>query len=359
MKAVAQALQDAPGSPEGWVRALQELSRRFGCTFSGFVRWNRGDDSQVLAQIGLDESFLRAYHQHYAAVNPWIRALHLRGPLPDGAVLPTERFVPAANLRCSEFYNDFAKYLPAAHGIAAQINSHAGVLHLSLIRGSDIGEFTAGDLREMEAVMPNLRAAVAADRHTAEIRAEARATRDALDALGYPVFVLGRAPFANTAARQLLAAWPSVFRFSGGTLTIAQPDANAALQRRLSHASRGALIPHSPFTLRIGSRTALRITVIGGFAGAAWALLRPPLVMIEQIKPRTDVEAMLASRYGLTPREAQFVVTLTVADQVRVASDNLGISAQTGRLHLARACRKIGVHSQRELMALLRHLSSE
>jgi DNA-binding CsgD family transcriptional regulator len=81
--------------------------------------------------------------------------------------------------------------------------------------------------------------------------------------------------------------------------------------------------------------------------------------MIEQMKPRTDVEAMLASRYGLTRRQAQFVVTLTVADQVRAASDTLGISAQTGRLHLARAFRKIGVHSQRELMALLCHLSSE
>jgi hypothetical protein len=220
MKTVAQALQDAPGSPEGWVRALQELSRYFGCTFSGFLRWNRGDDSQVLVQTGVDESFLRAYHHHYAAVNPWILALHQRSPLPDGAVLPTERFVPAADLRRSEFYNDFAKYIPAAHGIAAQINSHAGVLHLSLIRGSDVGEFTASDLWEIEAVMPNLRAAVAADRRAAEIRAEARAARDALDALEYSVFVLGRTPFANTAAMQILTAWPSLFRFSGGTLTI-------------------------------------------------------------------------------------------------------------------------------------------
>ena len=359
MKRALGALHDAPGSPESWIQWLQEMGRSFGCTFSGFVRWTRGDDSQVLASVGLDDESIRAYHDHYAAVNPWILALQRSGPLPDGAVLPTEAFVSEAQLRRTEFYNDFARRLDTEHGVAAQIDSEAGVLHLSLVRPAEVGPFTSRELKRIGALMPHVRGAVAADRYATQLRAQAQATRDALDGLPYAVFVLGAVPFANIEARHLLATWPHVFRFNRGCLAIANAGADAALQQRINSALRGAIVPHVPLVLELTDRVVCRVTVIGGFGGTSWASTRPPLVIVQRVRSRADVQGMLTTEYGLSRREAEFAVTLWTAEKVRRASEVIGVSAHTGRLHLSRVFRKTGVHSQAELMALLRRLSQQ
>lgn len=355
MQGVLAALQDTPGSPDGWRHWLEEISAACNCTFAGFVRWDRGDDSTLELAIGLDESLFSRYHEYYAGVNPWI--LEGRSKFADGLVLPTEAFVPLGRLLRSEFYNDFARFCDVQHGVAAQIHSAGGTLHLSLLRPASRGAFATPELRSVQAPMPHLRAAVAADRYAAQLRATDIAIKESVDALPYGVIVLGARPFLNVRARCVLQAWPSVFSIAERTLRIAHPAADLALQRRIAHARRGSLAPDPPFVVRVKGDVAYQITVIGGFGGTNWASDRPPIVILKECYPARRMSTLLMNRYGLTSREAELVVGLYGSERLRDVADTLHISENTARLHLVRAFRKTGAHSQRELLAVVRSLA--
>lgn len=319
------------------------------------MRWSRGDDSQIALSIGLDESLLTAYHQYYASVNPWI--LEGQAKFADGLVLQTEAFVPLGRLLRSEFYNDFLRFCDVQHGIAAQIQSAGGTLHLSLLRPASRGAFTTSELRWLQALMPSLRAAVAADRYAAQLRATDIAIKESVDALPYGVVVLGARPFLNVRARCVLQAWPSVFSIAERTLRIAHPAADLALQRRIAHARGGSLAPDPPFVVRVNGDVAYQITVIGGFGGTNWASDRPPIVILKECHPARRMSTLLMDRYGLTSREAELVVGLYGSERLRDVADTLHITEKTARLHLVRAFRKTGAHSQRELVAVVQRLA--
>ena len=345
------ALHDAPGSPDGWRRFLGELASAFGSSFTGFTRWSRAADSDISFSIGVDASYVQAYHRHWASINPW--TLNSVGRIADGAVSPSHVFVPDSAFVRSEFYNDFlGRERIGRHGIAAQLESQPETVHLSMVRTAWWPPFDETEVRALEQLVPHIRHAVASERVAVRLRAEHAAVLDSLDALPYGVVVLGRAPVINACARRLVESWPAVFELRGGTLRLGHPKADAALQRRIAQAKslRGAV--DRPFAVNLGRGHVVRITVIAGFSGAAWATLRPPLVVLEAHGPDDNLPGRLIREYRLTAREAQLVAELLATHSLKDVAGSMGITRATARRHLARTFQKIGVHSQRELLAL-------
>jgi DNA-binding CsgD family transcriptional regulator len=333
------------------------MSSRFSCTFSGFTRWSHAEHSDISFSAGTDPAHITAYHDHWGRVNPWV--LEGGHKLTDGSVLPTEALVPVDRFVRSEFFNDFLnRERIGRHGLAAQISSGREILHLSLVRQDRRGPFHRTELSQVERLVPFVRQAIAADRVAAELRAQCAAISDALDMLPYAVFVFGPKLVTNGEARRMLSAWPSVFSANRHTLRIANPSADAALQRRIAQARTPAAAVDAPFLIRLSSDARVQISVLAGFNGATWAHGRPPIVVMRECLPPRLLSEQLVRRYGLTPREASLVNELQAHHSMRAAAERLGISFATARTHLARVFRKIGVHSQRDLLALTRHRSA-
>lgn len=80
------------------------------------------------------------------------------------------------------------------------------------------------------------------------------------------------------------------------------------------------------------------------------------LVTPESGHHRPEVEAILAQ---LSSRERQIVELLLASRRVPGIAATLGISPHTVRNHLKAVFRKLGVHSQEELLELLRHASGQ
>jgi DNA-binding CsgD family transcriptional regulator len=56
---------------------------------------------------------------------------------------------------------------------------------------------------------------------------------------------------------------------------------------------------------------------------------------------------------GLSPRERELVDALCTGERVTAVSKRMGVSRHTARNHLKRAFRKLGMHSQNEMIAKL------
>ena len=351
IRTLVSALHDASGSPEGWRQFLGELASTFGSSFTGFTRWNRADRSDISFSAGVDASYVQAYHRHWAAVNPWI--LNSVGRFADGTVLPSHVFVPDSAFVRSEFYNEFlGRERIGRHGIAAQLESNPETVHLSLVRTAWWPPFGETEVRTLERLVPHIRHAVTSERVAVRLRAEHAAVLDSLDALPYGVVVLGRAPVLNACARRLLQSSPAVFELRDGTLRLGHVNADAALQRRIAQARSLRAAVDRPFAVNLGPGRFVRITVIAGFNGAAWAAQRPPLVVLEAYGPDDNLLDRLMREYRLTAREAQLVSELLAKHSLRDVAGSMGITWATARRHLARTFQKTGVHSQRELLAL-------
>lgn len=356
MNSLIATLHDCPGSPDHWKQFLTQLAGQFDCMFSGFARWTGVKESDISFSTGADESHLRAYHEHFAGVNPWI--IEGAAKFTDGVVLPTHALVPDERFARSEFYNDFlAREHLGRCGLAAQIRSGAKTVHLSILRTPNRPAFGDAELRQIKGFVPHIRAAIANDGHVARLRAECAAIKESLDGLPYAVIVLGAHPFINASARRVITTWPDVFAFGDGTISISHPFADAALQRRIEQARHLRQAVDPPFVLRLNSDVAFAISVIAGFRGAQWALNRPPLIVLQAREAPSTVADTLVERHGLTAREAQLALRLRT-QTLRDAADDLGVTWQTARTHLARVFLKTGVHSQRELVALADRLTT-
>jgi DNA-binding CsgD family transcriptional regulator len=349
---IVQTLNECPGSPERWQQLLIELATIFGCSFAGFVRWHRAENSQIGLSHGLDESALAAYHQYYAAINPWIKAASL---LADTApVVPTEALVPDRVFTESEFFNDFVQPNRGRHGVSAHIAGGEYALHLSLVRDGRKGSFSTGELRTAERLVPHLRSALALDRSAAVLRAEAAAAVDYLDALPVAIVLLLAKPFANKAARDLVAAHRDVFLMAGHTIHLQHAAWDRELQRRIAQARNWAQAAVDlPVTIEISAGIAFRLSVIGGLSGTGWPRSRPPVVMIERVVPKHALKTGLARDYGLTRREIDVLLELHAGTRLRDVADRLHIAVATARRHLVHVFRKTGSSSQSQVIRLV------
>jgi DNA-binding CsgD family transcriptional regulator len=64
-----------------------------------------------------------------------------------------------------------------------------------------------------------------------------------------------------------------------------------------------------------------------------------------------EAVALLAARYGLSPRERGVLLCVARGDSTKAAAATLGLSPFTVQDYVKRACDKVGVRTRRELVA--------
>ena len=91
---------------------------------------------------------------------------------------------------------------------------------------------------------------------------------------------------------------------------------------------------------------------------AALAEVDSPVLLVVFAPSRSPGLSLVAARaLGLTPREADLAVTLIEAPSLAIAASRAGMTPQTGKETLQRACRRLGARNASDLVARLMDLS--
>lgn len=78
------------------------------------------------------------------------------------------------------------------------------------------------------------------------------------------------------------------------------------------------------------------------------------VIVVRSLVPR-EMATMLATLYGLSPREREIVARVVRGETTKEIAAHLEISPHTVKHHLDRACEKAGAHGRRALIARLFH----
>lgn len=98
---------------------------------------------------------------------------------------------------------------------------------------------------------------------------------------------------------------------------------------------------------------AVTVAVVFEKPSFGWATVRPGAPVSIAAPDMETVVDVVARRHGLSPREAQVCVLLGRGRNRQFVADELGISLETAKSHATSVYRKLGVHSQQELLDVL------
>jgi DNA-binding CsgD family transcriptional regulator len=299
---------------------------------------------------GLERCDMRAYAEHYAALNPWMRRV---AATPLGTGIVGERILPREQFLRTEYYADFLRRGGIEAGIGVTLfRERSCTFLLSTLTARvdpDENEVVATLLTRLA---PHLARAFRHYRCGGFGTALAQYGRSLLEAPDLAVLMIGegaRLRSASPAAERLLASGDLVRLGVTGELRLCDRDADALLRALLSRRHQGA----RQHELRLGGR---RLTLIRAETGGVIEFFGGPSVALviedrPQALPDAGADA-LAGRYGLTPAERRVAGGILAGLTLAGIAARGGVSRETVRGQLKAVYAKTGVNSQAALVRL-------
>jgi DNA-binding CsgD family transcriptional regulator len=264
----------------------------------------------------------------------------------------------SAELAQDPFYQEFLASVDIGWHATAALPGLGDTLVLSLKRPTSVGPYRAGEIAELDSLLPFLRAS--AQQSVAIGRSRFHGELDAFERIG-------RAAICVDRNRRILAINAQV-RFGDGLqsrqgrLYAQHPTDEARLIQTVERlyaavdGFTGATPPAIPVIVRRpGGRRPLMIDVIAIPAGdladrrqfVACLLVKD---LEQQPLPHRE---LLQQAFGLTPRESELADRLGAGLSLKDAAEQLGISEAHARQRLKVVMAKTGTRRQTQLMALL------
>lgn len=363
---VTNDIYDAALEPERWSAALEGVRHLLQATAAHLLyQDHRGGDGLIAVNSGLDPDMLRAYTEHYHALDPWAKAVTPETVVPGRAVLG-QSLVPHARLVRTEFYNELARPHGVTRALGGQLDSaRPGVASALVVNRSDEAvEFTPDDAATMERLLPHVRRSLTIYRQLARLRVAEGALTQALDGLGVAVILVDRRVrihSMNAAAEVIVADNDGVSR-DDASLRIAAATARQQIQRLVTRADptprlavggqlddcvavprpsgrRPYVVVVAPLTSRVGLDLA---------EGAAAALF-----ITDPEQALQPSERRLRQLFGFTPAEARVAAALAGGLAPDGVAEAFRISINTVRWHVKRLQAKTGASTQAQLVRLL------
>ncbi|WP_412178830.1 helix-turn-helix transcriptional regulator [Rhizobium sp. TRM96647] len=318
------------------------------------------DLASPLAQVGLVSGFgsdeVEQFHNHYAAVNPWIPRTML---VPVGRGMTGESIFPREQLAKTEFYNDWLKRqtgCETAIGVTILRDSSRTFILSTCTSSTDpVLNHEAAELYTQ--LSPHLRRAVDFIRRGEFATGERQTGQALFDAIGaglIHVSETGRIRSMNDRARRMIEHGEPVRLATSGRIAITDPRAAETLQFLLSR--QGVQVEPYLATLTGADGSVHRLTLVRLTSDPMTEFLNGPTVavIIEPIagvdEPRSE---RLQASYRLTPKEAQIAAAIASGLSLREIADNDGVSYETVRSHVKNIYGKMEVSSQASLVARL------
>ena len=352
--ALIDLIYEAALDGNAWMGVMERLADQVQGGALAYIKKDMvtGQGAGLFSRI--DASEFTDYFGYYASRNPLCRSIRDAQP---GTVLIDWQTVGKIELMRSEYYNDFL--LPRGmHGILGIMlwrQDNASAI-LNITRSPRHGDFMPRDVDALRPFLPHMRRAV---EMAGRLPAAAGSGFELLAAgLREGVMLLdvtGRLTYANAAAEQILQRQDGL-GLTAGFMRASDPGTATRLARLLRGAvgpgaSGGSIVVRrrggtAGYAVRVMPCPARHAMLPGGMPGMIVTVSDPTA------GPRC-ADARLRELFGLTPTQA--VVAGRLADGCTLAriSDELQISRNTARRHLAAVMAKTATRRQTELVRLL------
>ena len=355
-------IYDAALDPQAWPAVLERYARAIGASCANaHARDPRTSTFYFIAASGIDSTWMVAYQDHYASVEPWLAPAL---PLPSGSVWTSPMLVPDRTLECSEYYNDFLEPQDLRHICSLHaLNEHDAFAAISALRPKWMDDFGEDDLRLARQIHPHVQRTVQIHQRLVNLETQRDSLGEALDRIAIGIILLDgtdHIAFANRRARELFREGDGL-AVRNATLHAAASRDTARLRKLIASARRSTVeAATKPGGLTAVARpsgkraytilvTPIRIPELAGSAGRA-------VVAVFVTDPEQDVEMpsdALRHIYKLTEAEAALAVRLSTGLSLAVAAEQLGITKETARTRLKVVFSKTDTHRQAELVRLV------
>ncbi len=356
--------------PDHWAAALQAVSDVVDGCAAVMEFTQTGDPNaqvQVTSSVGYDPHALTSIlGTNLAEFDPWLPCIEQE---PDSTLHIGSKYVPAAAVRQSLFYNEglratgldwrdvMAIVRPLSNGTTAI---------LAVYRNGQRDDFSFADMARMQTLQPHIAQAldIAARMQGQDLRL---ALNDEIGSRRNDAVLFldtdGAVVHANTRAESLCTAAPPVLSLRGGRPHIQH---NARADRQLQAAlekgtgcvdgqatpTTGAIVWSSQH--RSAPYSACLIPYLRQAFPDTWIAARKRPVVAMVIRDFSSNAAETAARarqaYGLTRAEARILELLIAGTTVASICDQTRVSPNTVKTQLKALYRKTGTHSQTELV---------
>jgi DNA-binding CsgD family transcriptional regulator len=344
---------------------LECASTAFNSHLVGCIRTDKFDSStQIPFFKGLDDSDKENYNNYFADKNILITA-SIRELLAGEVVASDENFT-MTELRSTEFYDGYMKYLDAQYTTGFMFASTPDSFYtLVCARPQTLGAYSAQEKRMLQALRTHAQSAMHIYSHLNSLKSALKLSTHALDRLNMGVCTLGgklKVLEANQAAKEIL-------------------NTGFYLSTRSGHLTCGGLSDHRLagllHKLSIGAiKNSQQIRLLSGQPGAECLLSIFPVLDSDelwwvdssqvkyvifigtQLQPNKKTLNLLETEFSLTKRELGVLSQLVTGGNLTSLARELQISHETARSHIKSIFRKMDVHSQAELAVKVMGLSS-
>lgn len=365
--AAVASIYDAALAPELWPKALSQLSRLVGSSwtiFSVIPLDPVGQGVTVQNPEADPEQIGRMLPYTLPENNPSIP--HMLSMPAGRIILRTERFTDTEWERTG-VYNDLYRPVSVYSSLGVPlIKSSRYFVPFGAMRARSRGDFDRSDLLALAHVVPHLQRAMQIMLRLNALERHAAAMEQTWNQLAFGVIVLdarGRILWSNRAGETALAG-NNGLSGRAGSLFAAANGVNARLQRLIGEAAQTAcggglggggamLVPRRPPAQPLALVVA-PLRAEGGLTGLNDANAPAVVVFVNDPdrEPKTP-QALLRELYRLTEREATLAALLMAGLDLRGACQEMQVSMHTVRTHLSGLFNKTNTRRQAQLVRLL------
>jgi len=283
-------------------------------------------------------------------------------PIPTGKTLNFDSLMPRQQLVRTQFFNDVIRPMGGGRAVISVPFRGDGAIFSCLVacRSSTGADFDDDTITLVDRLLPHVRRALVARLGIERTAYGAAVAFDAIDGADLAVAIVhdDMRPVAfSCRAAEILAAGDGLV-ISGRQLTAKNADDDRALQRLVRAAAANDSRAPVRYTMRLTRRAphSCGSVIVRRLEGATAANGARPVVAIyfetSERRP-ADLSALLATAFGLTPREAALAAALAAGSNLVTVADALGMGIGTARNHLKAIFLKTDTRRQGQLIALI------
>lgn len=328
-----------------------------------------------LHSFGYDEAASKAYSDHYAVQDPYVRRIRELGSGADAGT--SDELITTADLKRTGFYADYAR--PNGIFFVSWMilqQDESGAAGLAVIRPEDASQFAQDQVELLRVLGPFLTQSFSHERLVRAMTDNNRILLKSVDYAGLAIVALGKSGrivnFSPAAEKLLNKGDPLQVR--NGRLHALNSSEDCEMQKMLAWAGDAWTNAGRPKKdeLRLSRRdgkTSLRIAVksfssVLDRSSCSCALFAEdrPQVLVYLSDPSiqsASQEALVRSRLGFAPIEVKVAGLMRQGYSQSEIAQQMQIRSGTLRQHLHRMYNKAGVRNQMALMHLLRSLVSD
>ncbi len=361
-------LYDGLVCPRRWMDFLAELQKQLSCDSATITFHDRENQNPVIGfNLGWPQQQITEWNDYYGRRNPRAPEV-LQTALRTGSCISANALPQVFVKYKTSEYLHWLRRVDVYHSIVTAVLCGPGFASLNLMRPKSARPFPDSGQKLMEFLVPHLRRVFQVHSRNETLRALLEAETIALDTLDTGVIAVdeqGCIVLANQRAEAVLEKGQGLAMHSGRLAATHSSEA-IHLQRLVSSASmtangrgtsNGGLI-----TLHGGADSASMSVIVTPFRSShAFARGRPcALVFIcDPAAKAASRTATLRSLFGLTPAECRLAGLLHSGLELRVAAQNIGVTAETARFMLKKIFGKTGSHRQSQLLQMMSRLPGE